>query len=316
MLGRLRSDDLYHLLSHYPETAERSTGLAYQAAMLQVILYFVPETLKQETAFMREIVDKVGSKNKIIKDKKYFLQYFCDNWVISTYMGQIVWLPEAWEQYKAAKAAINNTTGNNDIKKLAVYHGNKLRSLIPSLKELLTEGYVTQETLLDNVTKVLTVIRESNVTLRWLVLHTTQLSHGVTQHKKSRQLLELARMEAKVTTEDVLGLIVLVSRLEQHTRNLYSRMLADRARTWTVLRQGCVDRMEELADVFGGKQKLSRIQPNKRLEKWLMERAEQMKSLNLEISPETSSRMAVNLIQALDDAKEFHQLEANLQVQN
>ena len=231
-------------------------------------------------------------------------------------MGHIVWLPEAWEQYKAAKAAINNTTGSNDIKKLAVYHGNKLRSLIPSLKELLTEGCVTQETLLDNVTKVLNVIRESNVTLRWLVLHTTQLSHGVTQHKKSRQLLELARMEAKVTTEDVLGLIVLVSRLEQHTRNLYTRMLADRARTWTVLRQGCVDRMEELADVFGGKQKLSRIQPNKRLEKWLMERAEQMKSLNLEISPETSSRMAVNLIQALDDAKEFHQLEANLQVQN
>ena len=229
-------------------------------------------------------------------------------------MGHIVWLPEAWDQYKAAKAAISNTTGNNDIKKLAVYHGHKLRSLIPSLKELLTEGCVTQETLLDNVTKVLTVIRESNVTLRWLVLHTTQLSPGVTHHKKSRQLLELARLEAKVTTEDVLGLIVLVSRLEQHTRNLYTRMLADRARTWTVLRQGCVDRMEELADVFGGKQKLSRIQPNKRLEKWLMERAEQMKSLDLETSPEASSRLAVNLIQALDDAKEFHQLEANLQV--
>ena len=228
-------------------------------------------------------------------------------------MGQIVWLPEAWEQYKAAKAAINNTTGNNDIKKLAVYHGNKLRSLIPSLKELLTEGCVTQETLLDNVTKVLNVIRESNVTLRWLVLHTTQLSHGVTQHKKSRQLLELARMEAKVTTEDVLGLIVLVSRLEQHTRNLYTRMLADRARTWTVLRQGCVDRMEELADVFGGKQKLSRIQPNKRLEKWLLDRAGQMRTLELETAGQ-SSRLAVSLVQALEDAKEFHQLEANLQV--
>ena len=68
-----------------------------------------------------------------------------------------------------------------------------------------------------------------------------------------------------------------------------------------------------LADVFGGKQKLNRIKPNKRLEKWLLDRANQMKSLDIENSLE-SSRMAVSLIQALDDAKEFHQLEANLQV--
>ena len=47
LVGRLRSDDLYHLLPHYPDTAERSTALASQAAMLYVLLYFVPETLKQ-----------------------------------------------------------------------------------------------------------------------------------------------------------------------------------------------------------------------------------------------------------------------------
>ena len=44
-----------------------------------------------------------------------------------------------------------------------------------------------------------------------------------------------------------------------------------------------------------------------------MDRAAQMKSLDLDNSHE-SSRLAVSLIQALDDAKEFHQLEANLQV--
>ena len=36
------------------------------------------------------------------------------------------------------------------------------------------------------------------------------------------------------------------------------RMLAMRERAWASLRQGCTDRLEELADVFGGKQKLSR----------------------------------------------------------
>ena len=99
-----------------------------QASMLYVLLYFVPETLKQETAFMREVSDK----------------YFCDNWVVSTYMGHIVWLPEAWEGYRAAKAAITNTTATADIRRIASGQGNKLRSLVPSLRELLTEGSITQ----------------------------------------------------------------------------------------------------------------------------------------------------------------------------
>ena len=102
--------------------------------MLYVLLYFVPETLKQETAFMREVSDK----------------YFCDNWVVSTYMGHTVWLPEAWEGYRAAKAAITNTTATADIKRIASGQGNKLRSLVPSLRELLTEGSITQVTNKNN----------------------------------------------------------------------------------------------------------------------------------------------------------------------
>ena len=38
-----------------------------------------------------------------------------------------------------------------------------------------------------------------------------------------------------------------------------------------------------------------------------------MKTLELETAGQ-SSRLAVSLVQALEDAKEFHQLEANLQV--
>ena len=72
--------------------------------------------LKTEKALMREIVDK----------------YFCDNWVISIYMGRclsstsifdqlfsfhtsLMWLPEAWDQYKAAREALANTTGSSEV---------------------------------------------------------------------------------------------------------------------------------------------------------------------------------------------------------
>ena len=133
LLGRLRSDDLYHLLAHYPETGERSTALGSQAAMLYTLLYFVPDTLRQETAFMREVVDK----------------FFCDNWVLPTYMGHVVWLPEAWDSYRAAKAAVTNTTATAEVRRVAAGHGAKLRQLVPVLRQLLTEGCVTQESLLD-----------------------------------------------------------------------------------------------------------------------------------------------------------------------
>ena len=45
----------------------------------------------------------------------------------------------------------------------------------------------------------------------------------------------------------------------------------------------------------------------------MQDRAGQMKTLELENAGQ-SSRLAVSLVQALEDAKEFHQLEANLQV--
>lgn len=38
--------------------------------------------------------------------------------VISIYMGNVVNLVEAWEPYKAAKTALNNTLDNNNIKAL------------------------------------------------------------------------------------------------------------------------------------------------------------------------------------------------------
>ena len=49
------------------------------------------------------------------------------------------------------------------------------------------------------------------------------VSASVSQHKRTRQLLELARQEARVTSEDLMELLVLVSRLEQLTRSLYTR---------------------------------------------------------------------------------------------
>lgn len=94
----LITDTFILLLIHdqvqaYPSPEHRSAALANQAAMLYVCLYFTPNILNSQTAKMREIVDK----------------FFPDNWVVSYYMGLTANLIEAWEPYKAAKQALNNT---------------------------------------------------------------------------------------------------------------------------------------------------------------------------------------------------------------
>ena len=44
------------------------------------------------------------------------------------------------------------------------------------LEKYLKEGVLSEEFVLDNIPKMMNVMRDSNVTLRWLMLHTSALS--------------------------------------------------------------------------------------------------------------------------------------------
>jgi len=162
VIGHLRSDDIYHQIASHPHPEHRSTALAQQAAMLVVCLYFTPDILHNQTAKMREIVDK----------------FFPDNWITSIYMGLIVNLVEIWEPYKAARMALANTIMTNNVRDCSVKHGLQMEKLISQLRQLLKEGVIHEEFLLDNMQKVMNLIRQCNVTLRWMLLHTNALSTG------------------------------------------------------------------------------------------------------------------------------------------
>ena len=59
------------------------------------------------------------------------------------------------------------------------------------LSALLTEGAVTADTLLDSVPRILSVVRESNVALRWMLLHMAPLTPAVAQVLKTNCALNL-----------------------------------------------------------------------------------------------------------------------------
>uniref|UniRef100_A0A8C9R7B2 WASH complex subunit 5 n=1 Tax=Scleropages formosus TaxID=113540 RepID=A0A8C9R7B2_SCLFO len=296
VIGRLRSDDIYNQVSAYPLPEHRSTALANQAAMLYVCLYFAPSILHTQQAKMREIVDK----------------YFPDNWVISIYMGITVNLVEAWEPYKAAKVALNYTLDTANIKEQACRYASGLETLRPQVQQLLKEGFLREEIVLDHIPKLLNCLRDCNVAIRWLMLHTAESVYDP-NNKRLRQIKDQVINDSKYNPKILFQLLLDTAQFEFILKEMFKQMLSEKQIKWENYKKEGSERMTELAEVFSGVKPLTRVEKNENLQAWFREISKQIESLNYEDST-AAGRKTVQLIQALVEVQEFHQLESNLQV--
>ncbi|XP_062043982.1 WASH complex subunit 5 [Lepus europaeus] len=296
VIGRLRSDDIYNQVSAYPLPEHRSTALATQAAMLYVILYFDPSILHTHQAKMREIVDK----------------YFPDNWVISIYMGITVNLAEAWEPYKAAKTALNNTLDLSNVKEQASRYATVSESVHAQVQQFLKEGYLREEMVLDTIPRLLNCLRDCNVAIRWLMLHTAD-SACDPNNKRLRQIKDQILTDSRYNPKILFQLLLDTAQFEFILKEMFKQMLAEKQAKWEHYKKEGSERMTELADVFSGVKPLTRVEKNENLQAWFREISKQILSLNYDDST-AAGRKTVQLIQALEEVQEFHQLESNLQV--
>lgn len=296
VIGRLRSDDIYNQVSAYPLPEHRSTALANQAAMLYVILYFEPSILHTHQAKMREIVDK----------------YFPDNWVISIYMGITVNLADAWEPYKAAKTALNNTLDLSNVKEQASRYASVSDRVRAQVQQFLKEGYLREEVLLDNIPRLLNCLRDCNVAIRWLMLHTAD-SACDPNNKRLRQIKDQILADSRYNPKILFQLLLDTAQFEFILKEMFKQMLSEKQSKWEHYKKEGSERMTELADVFSGVKPLTRVEKNENLQAWFREISKQILSLNYDDST-AAGRKTVQLIQALEEVQEFHQLESNLQV--
>ncbi len=51
---------------------------------------------------------------------------------------------------------------------------DKVVKVNQKVESYLTEGTLTEQYLLDNISRLMACLRESNSTLRWVILHTAQ----------------------------------------------------------------------------------------------------------------------------------------------
>nr|KAF6427016.1 WASH complex subunit 5 [Molossus molossus] len=296
VIGRLRSDDIYNQVSAYPLPEHRSTALANQAAMLYVILYFEPSILHTHQAKMREIVDK----------------YFPDNWVISIYMGITVNLADAWEPYKAAKTALNNTLDLANVREQASRYAAVSERVHAQVQQFLKQGYLREEMVLDNIPRLLNCLRDCNVAIRWLMLHTAD-SACDPNNKRLRQIKDQILTDSRYNPRILFQLLLNTAQFEFILKEMFKQMLSEKQAKWEHYKKEGSERMTELADVFSGVKPLTRVEKNENLQAWFREISKQILSLNYDDST-AAGRKTVQLIQALEEVQEFHQLESNLQV--
>ncbi|XP_037973203.2 WASH complex subunit 5 [Plutella xylostella] len=288
VIGKLRSEDVYNQLSVYAAPEQRCGALVAQAGMLFVCLFFSPQTLHTDTAKMREIVDK----------------FFPSNWIVSVYMGITINVIDYWENFKAAKSALSNTCNNKNVKDIFGKRGSAVPMLLTKTQQVLKEGTLTDDFVLDNINKILNLIINSNFVIRWLLLHNGSVMF-YDNNKKSKQLRELVQKESNYDANTLLELLISTAELELKIREILNRLLEERDETWTRNKQSALEAINSLAELFSGSNPITKIPENGQLKLWFDNIAKQITSVSEKVSTKSMKKIT-QLIQALDEVEEFH----------
>uniref|UniRef100_A0A8C7GBI9 WASH complex subunit 5 n=1 Tax=Oncorhynchus kisutch TaxID=8019 RepID=A0A8C7GBI9_ONCKI len=279
----------------------RSTGYSSQSGAKRPANY--PESYFQRVPISSTFISMVIGRLR--SDDIY-------NQVISVYMGITVNLVEAWEPYKAAKIALNYTLDSANIREQASRYSVSMEGLRPQIQQLLKEGFLREEIILDNVPKLLNCLRDCNVSIRWLMLHTADSAYDP-NNKRLRQIKDQVINDSKYNPKILFQVLLDTAQFEFTLKEMFKKMLSEKQLKWESYRAEGSERMTELAEVFSGVKPLTRVEKNENLQAWFREISKQIESLNYEDST-AAGRKTVQLIQALVEVQEFHQLESNLQV--
>src|SRR5690606_2634049 len=110
-------------------------------------------------------------------------KHFPDNWMVPFYMGYVIDLQDAWLPYKAASIALKNILEKRNVDEVLMRHATMIPKLNEELSQLLTEGVLIEEYVLEHIRRIMNLVRECNFTIRWSMLHRT------TSNKKIRDII-------------------------------------------------------------------------------------------------------------------------------
>ena len=260
VLGRLRMEDVYGGAAHFPSPGHRAAALAAQAAATYLLLFHSPDTLLEDGACMRELVDR----------------QFAEGWVLAWAPGYIVDLTVAWQPYKAARGALETCLPPAAARRLGERHGATLGRLVRDIQPFLAEGLLDEAFLLTHFQRLFDTLRDGNVALRWLLLHTQPppppppmtSSHPTTTARRRRasarpappappraapqpgRLLSACAAKAPPLPQ-IVELLLLLSRLEEVLRTAVTSFLDTQGGAWSAALSDSQRRLAELSRFYG-----------------------------------------------------------------
>lgn len=298
IIGRLRSDDIYNQITVYPLPEHRSTALANQASMLFICLFFSPKTLHEKSSRMREIVDK----------------FFSDCWIVSIYMGVTMNLLDAWEPYKAARMALQNTIDNFNLKDICNKHNESMNQLLNKTKLILKEDKIDEDLLMKDITKIINLIRECNVAIRWIMLHTSvPIIVETSASKKCKTIRDQVITDLNYKSLEFFELLLNTSQLELRIRELLKLLITEKDVRWNKYKTESNDRIKDIVDAFAGIKPMIKIDKNDDLKVWFEAILNEIDKLNI-AKPNVTGRKLIQLMRALEEVQEFHSLDSNMQI--
>ena len=253
-MGRLRLDDVYNQIGHYPDPEHRSAALAQQASALYPVLYFAPDLLHDERRrARRQIVDK----------------HYADALVVPYGAGHLADLTHVWANYDAARTALANAVTPRQMETRLAALEARMKPLAEELGEYLRGGVAVAagEVVLNNIDGLLDALREANVSARWLLLHGSAVNPA----------LRAVFSRRAPGPEAVIDLLLDAAELE-HAHESVVRVAARREGGRWERSSEAASRVAELAAFFGGGA-LSRNVKDDNLKSWFEHIAEEVEKL-------------------------------------
>lgn len=289
VIGKLQTGDLYEASRHYPLPEHRSHGLSSQAGLLYVCLFFEPKTLESDFMAMREIVDR----------------YFGDSWVVAYALGFTADLLQMWAPYPAAKQALGHAVTTSNVRQLQERHMERLADAQAKLKDCLMEGVLTEDYVSSKTSQLLSLFREANTSIRWLLLQPTT---------KDPKLESVCRSSARMR-EEVLGALVDTALLEEKVKGILIPLVSNREADWARLKEEAALSMDDLALFFSGEHALKRKVRNEELEEFFRSLQQRIEELSLSQEDFSSlGRKVAQVDKALNEVALFHEVSQQPQI--
>ncbi|XP_058102859.1 uncharacterized protein LOC131246600 isoform X3 [Magnolia sinica] len=290
VICRLRDDDLYNRVRHYPDPEHRTVALGSQAGCLYLLLFFSPDFLDNGFV-MREIVER----------------FFKHCWVVPIFLYFTVDLSLSWDAYKAAKTSLSACLSPAFIRDLSQLHCTKVKDLLLELGSVFSDGIITRDYVLSNSQSLLSLVRSCNVSLRWLLLHRSSID------KRLRDIVTSVGTSHQIEEETLLLLLLKTSQLEFELKQLYIELLEGKETLWQESRRHASDCMQELSEYFSGSRALSWKIEDGSLKDWFWKLSEEVSSLDY-TKTGNAGRKLYNVISSLKEIEKFHQIDENLQI--